>query len=66
MKPEVEVTVTVHRVVRGTNFVADSDCHLLSRADNWSKLNDVAIRNLFESVSTLHLSPFYATIFCGF
>ena len=28
MKPEVEVIVTVRRVVRGTNFVADSDSHL--------------------------------------
>ena len=30
MKPEVEVIVTVRRVVRGTNFVADSDSHLVT------------------------------------
>ena len=28
IKFEAEVTVTVHRVVRCTNFVADSDSHL--------------------------------------
>ena len=43
IKFEAEVTVTVHRVVRCTNFVADSDSHLDRSRNN--STHDLALKS---------------------
>ena len=50
IKFETEVTVTVHRVVRCTNFVADSDSHLDRLKRNNSNIYERAAQEGTQSM----------------